>query len=291
MITISNEHLIVACDTLGGELQSIRDASTDLEYLWQGDRAYWGRRALNLFPLVGRLYEKTYTLHGTPYPMQIHGFLPHARMELATIAPDRCRFTLSDSTATWEVYPFSFCFSIEYWLSGCTLQIGFEVENRSPETLYCAMGGHPGFNLPLEEGLRFEDYEIRFPAPCLPQLVEFSPAVLCTGTRTAYPLQEGCRLPLRHSLFDQDAVVLAGTPRCAELSSPRGNHGIRVEYPQMPYVGFWHKPGVEAPFLCIEPWSALPGREGVVEELSLMADLTAVPAGGRFVNRWSITVW
>lgn len=59
----------------------------------------------------------------------------------------------------------------------------------------------------------------------------------------------------------------------------------------MPYVGFWHKPNTEAPFLCIEPWSALPGREGVVEELSRMADLTAVPAGARAANRWSIAVW
>lgn len=291
MTTITNGALTVACDSLGGELQSIRDASTGLEYLWQGDRTYWGRRALNLFPLVGRLYEKTYTLHGRPYEMPLHGFLPHARMELDALAPDRCRFVLRDSAETRRVYPYGFVFTLEYRLSGRALEIGFAVENRSDETLYCAMGGHPGFNLPLEEGLRFEDYEIRFPTPCSPQLVQFSPLVLDTGGREPYPLVEGRRLPLRHSLFTQDAVVLAGAPRCVELSSPRGCHGVRVEYPQMPYVGFWHKPNTEAPFLCIEPWSALPGREGVVEELSRMADLTAVPAGARAANRWSIAVW
>ena len=80
MIQISNQHLIVTMTQEGGTLTSIRDAKTGREYLWQGDPAYWTGQAPNLFPFVGRLYEKTYTLHGKAYPMTIHGFVRHAQM-------------------------------------------------------------------------------------------------------------------------------------------------------------------------------------------------------------------
>ena len=290
MLSIASRELTVRCSVLGGELQSIRDNRTGFEYLWQADRAYWGRRALNLFPFIGRLWEKRYLLDGKSYPMQIHGFLPNALMEQERIAPDRCRFVLRDSAQTYECYPFRFLFAIEYRLRGPRLEITFEVHNRSDRTLFCAMGGHPGFNLPMEDWLYFEDYELRFPEPCSPKLVELSPGVLCTGRRIDYPLLEGRRLPLRHDLFTQDAVVLADAPRQVELCSPRGHVGVRVEYPQMPYVGFWHKPNSDAPYLCIEPWSALPGRDGVVEELKRMADLWTVPPGQTLRNDWAISI-
>ena len=109
--------------------------------------------------------------------------------------------------------------------------------------------------------------------------------------RPAYPLEEGRKLPLRHELFDLDAVVLAGAPRQVTLSSPKGSHGVTVAYPQMPYVGFWHKPQTDAPYVCIEPWSILPGRDNLVEELSQMPDMTTVAPGQTFENRWSITIW
>lgn len=66
---------------------------------------------------------------------------------------------------------------------------------------------------------------------------------------------------------------------------------MRVSWPQMPYVGFWHKPHTDAPFVCIEPWSVLPGREGVVEELEKMADRTKLQPGETRSNDWEIEVW
>ena len=49
----------------------------------------------------------------------------------------------------------------------------------------------------------------------------FSPALQVAPERPAYPLEEGRKLPLRHELFDLDAVVLAGAPRQVTLSSPK----------------------------------------------------------------------
>lgn len=291
MVRIENENLIVGVRETGGALCSIRSRETGIEYLWQGDKAYWGGQAPNLFPFVGRLYEKAYTLRGERYSMNIHGFLPHADMAVESRTNNTCTLLLTDTPETRACYPFAFALRLIYRLDGDTLEIAFQIENRSPETLYCGMGGHPGFNVPLEPGLAFEDYALTFPEPCAPEIVEFSPGVLCTGARTPCTLKDGRTLPLRHSLFTFDAVVLAGAPRQVTLAAEKGRHGVTVSYPQMPYVGFWHKPNTDAPFVCVEPWSVLPGREGVVEELSEMEDMATVSAGESLVNRWSIRAW
>ena len=97
MISISNPYMTVALSPEGGSLTSIRNAQTGREYLWQGDPAYWTGQAPNLFPFVGRLYEKTYTLHGKAYPMTIHGFVRHAQMEVESQAQSACSFLLTDS--------------------------------------------------------------------------------------------------------------------------------------------------------------------------------------------------
>lgn len=290
MIQIANDKLIVTINPVGGTLNSIRDAVTGQEYLWQGDPAYWKGQAPNLFPFVGRLLEERYTLHGVSYPMTRHGFVRSSMMELESQAPDRCCLALQDNEEIRKMYPFTFTFRIVYRLEGDKLNISFQVENRSAETLYCGMGGHPGFNVPMDEGLSFDDYQLTFPEACQPHQVTFTPSLQVAPQRPDYALKEGTTLPLSHDLFDFDAIVLADAPRCVTLSSPKGAHGVTVGYPQMPYVGFWHQPKTDAPYLCIEPWAVLPGRDQV-EELTSLPDVISVPAGSTYANDWFIRIW
>lgn len=56
----------------GAELQSLRFDGR--EYLWQGDPAYWGRRAPILFPIVGKVAGDVLRVDGQSYPMKQHGF-------------------------------------------------------------------------------------------------------------------------------------------------------------------------------------------------------------------------
>jgi galactose mutarotase-like enzyme len=291
MITIQNDQIAVEIKETGGTLHSLRTKENGLEYLWQGDKAYWGGQAPNLFPFVGRLYEKAYTVNGKKYPMGIHGFLSHAEMVVESNDGDGCTLVLTDSEETREIYPYSFMFRMIYKLEGNTVRITFRVENNSAEPMYCGMGGHPGINVPLEPGLKFEDYTLAFPEPCEPKVVEFTPGVLCTGNRLPYELENGTTIRLKHELFCEDAVVIADAPRSVTLSAEKGTHGVTVSYPQMPYVGFWHKPNSDAPYVCIEPWSVLPGRDGIIEDLETMPDMTKIPAGETFENTWSITLW
>ena len=49
LYTISNDKIRVSIDTLGAQMQSIT-AADGTEYLWYGDKTFWGSRATNLFP-------------------------------------------------------------------------------------------------------------------------------------------------------------------------------------------------------------------------------------------------
>ena len=150
------------------------------------------------------------------------------------------------------------------------------------------IGGHPGFRVPVGEGERFEDYCLEFSSPCHPDRVGFTPEVYLSGVDTAYPLEDDCRIRLQHALFDDDAIILKNM--CREITLKSSKHFIRVSYPQMAYLGLWHWPKTDAPYVCIEPWSSLPSRQDVVEEFTCKSDMVQLPSGGVYNNTWTITL-
>ena len=71
---LSNETLTAQFSDMGAELMSLKNNKTGQEYMWHGDKKYWGRRSPILFPMVGRLREGKYTYNGKEYQMPPHGF-------------------------------------------------------------------------------------------------------------------------------------------------------------------------------------------------------------------------
>ncbi len=285
---IGNERLKVAFSTRGGELMSIRGAD-GTEYLWQGDPRYWPDRAPNLFPYVARLTEGKYRLDGREWRLPIHGFVTGSELEIESLGPDCCTLALFSNDETRRMYPFDFAYRIQYALSGNTLAVRYRVDNRSDRTAYFGIGGHPGFRVPISDRLRFEDYFLEFGSECSPLRIGFSDDRFVTGKDTPYPLEDGRILRLRHGLFDDDAVVLSRVPPSVSLRSRLDERMVRVDFPGFRYLGIWHAPGTDAPYVCIEPWYSLPSRKGVVEELSRQPGLARLESGGRFEASFAIT--
>lgn len=289
LITIQNRHLSLSVDTLGAQMMSLRDRE-GCEYLWQGDAKYWADRAPTLFPFIARIYNNTYRYCGKPYHMGIHGFAAQSEFAVAEQGEDYAVFSLAADDATKESYPFDFTFTVTYRLEGSTLAVTYGVRNRSDCTMPFGIGGHPGFNVPFAEGGKFEDYFLEFAIPCRPDRVGFTDELFLSGQDAPYPIGEGRRIPLHHSLFDEDAIVLKNMCRQVTLRGTSTGKYITVAYPQMPYLGIWHWPKTDAPYVCIEPWSSLPARQGVEEEFSCRSDLIQLPAGSTYENRWTITI-
>lgn len=289
LLEIKNEQLALTVDTLGAQMMSLKSAE-GIEYLWQGDPAYWKDRAPVLFPFIGRLTENSYQYHGKRYHMGIHGFAASCDFSVAEHSSNRLELELCSNEATAAQYPFDFIFCIGYSLRGNTLDISYRVQNRDNKTMPFAIGGHPGFNVPLLPGESFEDYELEFSQECQPDRVGFTPQVYLSGQDTPYHLTEGKRIALRHDLFDEDAVILKNMAREVTLRSKVSGRGVRVSYLDMPYLGVWHMPKTDAPYVCVEPWSSLPARQDIVEEFSCKSDLLRLTPKKTCENIWSVTV-
>jgi len=288
--TIKNDYLTVQVNLKGAEIWSVKDVS-GTEYLWQGDPKYWSDRAFNIFPYVARMTEGCYTLHGVKYQMAIHGFTKDSAFEVVEAKADCITLQIKDTEETQKQYPFRFVFRITYSLEGNTLFIKYEVKNQDDHTMYFGLGGHPGFNVPLNPALDFTDYYIEFNEQGTPDRVIFSEDCFVMDGQTApFKLENELRYRLHHDMFDEDAIIMTNMPKQVTLGSDKDDRKVRVTYPDMDYLGIWHMPKTDAPYICIEPWSSLPSRKDVIEELSAQDNLISLDAGKTYVNTWSVEI-
>ena len=286
---IKNDKLQVEILSLGAQMCSIKDAE-GTEYLWQGNPKYWEDMAPNLFPYIARMTDKKYTVYGNTYEMDIHGFAKDTVFEANQISEEHIIFSISDSEETRKQYPFAFVFEVDYRLEGNKLLITYGVKNRDDKTMYFGVGGHPGFNVPIEEGLEFEDYYLEFDTDEDAERVGFSEDCFVTGNNVRYDLTDEKKISLHHNLFDDDAIILTNMSKGVKLTSDKGKKSIHVSYPDMPYLGFWHWPKTDAPYICIEPWSSLPSRKGIVEDLTTQPGLVCLEPGNEYQNQYVIEI-
>ncbi len=290
LYTIRNDQLTVTVNDMGAELWSI--VHRDAEYLWQGDPTYWTGRAYNLFPICGRLTENKYTWKGQTYEMNLHGFARKSLYTMIAQTEDSLTFRLETSEKTLAVYPFDFCLDLTYTLCGTTVKTTFNIVNRGEGEMPCAIGAHPGFNLPLGGEGCFEDYRLEF--ACKKDAVrQFVLSETCYMTRETVPfahIEDGKIIRLRHDLFDHDAFFLENVCKTVTLCSDKSDRAVTVSYPDMQFLGVWHAPKTEAPYVCIEPWYSLPAYDGEIDDLATKRDMRHLNPGEVWNSSFTITV-
>ena len=286
---IDNESIKVTFSEKGGEMQSIINKSNGLEYLWQGNPEFWAGRAYNLFPICGRLTEGKYTYRGKEYEMNLHGFLRNTVMTVTKKEKDSITFTISSDETSLAQYPFEFIFNLTYTIDGGKISTVFEVKNIGENVMYYAVGGHPGFNVPLCEGEKFDDYYLEF-ACVKPMERIITTPLFNTGKIEAYPMTDGKIIELSHSLFDNDARFFTNMCKKVTLKSKKSDVFVRLEYPNMTNLGIWHKPETEAPYVCIEPWSSLPSYDGKIDDIETKYEMTALEPNETKVSGFDIII-
>lgn len=289
MIELKNAVLRAQVSEKGAELCALSGAD-GTEYLWQGDPALWARHAPVLFPHVGRLPGGCYTWRGGTYRLPLHGFAKESAFAVEARTQTSVALTLCDDAATRAQYPFAFLLRVEYALAGESLCVCFTVENRGDGPMPFGLGAHPGFRVPLREGLKLSDYALRFGAPCRPLQHLLRDDCLMSGETAPFPLQDASTLRLAPGLFDRDAIVLSGMARCVTLCAAYDRRMVEVSFPDAPYLALWQPPHTCAPFLCIEPWLSLPAPGGAAANWSELPTLVHLMPGEQRQFRWSVTV-
>ena len=285
--TIASGALRAVVSDRGAELLRLIQTKSGRELLWSGNPAYWAEHAPVLFPMIGRCREDRYLVNGESYTMGLHGFSRESIFACTKKETGAIELTMTDTPQTRACYPFSFCFTVRYALEGAALHVTYRTENRGKATMYFAVGGHPGFSLPLGEGVPFDRHFAAFSGQ--PEEVVIAPKCMRTGETRPFPLENGT-LRLQHSLFDQSARILQNAGDTVRLAAEGGAYALEIRTERMPYLGLWHTLSTDAPFVCIEPWSSLPGAYGAVEDISQRPDLIALTPGQTDERGWRVTV-
>ncbi len=288
--SIENEHLKISVNTQGAELYSLFSKKTNVEYLWQGNPDFWTGRAYNLFPFIGRMVEFRFNYDGNSYPSRAHGLARYFPFVLESQTESSLVFLFKDNEETHKEYPFDFEMRVFFILEGAKLTTRYEVTNTDARTLICAFGGHPGINVPFGKG-EFEDYYLEFSEKTAVKQQLLAEGVgFMQDKAVPYPLVDGVKLPLRHDLFANDAVILENTSGCVHLKSSKDSCYVTMHFEDYPFIGFWHVNKEGAPYVCLEPWSALPAVNGKVVDLETKPHMTHVPAGEKASKLFTLEI-
>lgn len=290
LITLKNELLTVSISTKGAELQSIKRTDEGLEYLWQGDPAFWGRKAPVLFPIVGRLKNDEYRYNGKTYALNQHGFARDSDFQVEEQTETTVRLTTTSSLQTKEHYPFDFQLSLTYTLKKNTVNVSYFVKNTDEsEVMYFSIGGHPGFNVPLTNNTTFEDYYLAFlPRRSRRQIPLVGPYLDLESTTLA---QTNTEIDLKRALFDNDALIYETKGKNVfSINSEKTTHSVSITFEGFPYTGIWSPPKKEAPFVCIEPWYGIADSSEFTGELNDKLGIQQLEGAESFSANYTISL-
>ena len=270
---IKNEFLTVKVESFGAEVISALGVD-GFEYIYSGKT--WSGHAPVLFPLCGRIKDERYTHLGKEYSMKLHGLAKYYEFSLKEKTEDSVTFLFASSDATREQYPFEFNFTVRYALEGKSLIAVFTVENLSGEPLPYMVGWHPGFN--YDPSAAHEDFYLDFGDAEL-RLHPVINRAFIAGDTVPFATEGGKYKINDDELDDYDTLVLENTNYTVKFASDAAPHGVRLSWSEnIPNFCVWRAPFNKAPYLCLEPWSNLPGDGSVPEDFSVR-DMIRIPEG------------
>ncbi len=289
MVTIENDLLKVSIHPKGAELRSVYNKQTKLEHIWNGDPAFWAKSSPVLFPIVGTLKENTYYYEEAPYTLSRHGFARDMEFEVTGQTATSVVFTLVDTAATREKFPFRFRFDMVYRVIGNKLELTYQVHNRTEQNMYFSVGGHPAFSLPLVAGTVYTDYYLEFNKTENAGRWPISKDGLIE-LFTIPLLDNSNKLSLNKELFYKDAIVFKNLHSSSvKLLSPKTEHGLELDFTGFPYLGIWA--AKDADFICIEPWCGIADSTDSNQQLAGKEGINHLAPQSLFERSWSLTAF
>ncbi|MBQ0070727.1 MAG: hypothetical protein KBS81_02535 [Spirochaetales bacterium] len=248
LVTLQNGSTEMTISTLGAEPQSL--VYEGREYIWNGDKEYWFRRAPLLFPMIGPTKDNKIEVKGKVYDMPNNGFARDTEFSLVETGKDYAVFTLEDTEESKaKYYPYGFILKVTYTLLPDGYRASAEITAK--DDLWYTFGWHPAFSLDCNgKGTDFESYTVNFEKE------------ECIGKRTPIngvfqysepDFLKGDTLDLKREEMDPGAFIFEGlNSKKVTLTSSEGEHGVTVDIGDMPILTLWTCTK-HAQYLCIEP--------------------------------------
>lgn len=267
--TIENELLRASVSEDGAELKHIVYLPKQCELLWQPNEKIWSGQSPILFPIVGRLWQDRYSVGATEFSLPKHGFARKSRFEMTEATSDMLNFTLTSNEKIKKQYPFDFRLDVSFRLQEKCLKVAYRVQNVGEDTLYFAIGGHPGFRCQMGDQILFEQSERLVTARMDTDgyLENRQEEISADGTITITP----------ESFLGDAYMFYRLKSDYVTLKKQDTSPDIRVRFGDAAYLGIWAKPG--APYVCIEPWTGINDFRGRTGQLSEKADMLSLSAG------------
>lgn len=293
METISNHHLQATFSSVGAETQSLCDAATGREYIWQADRRWWGRHSPLLFPITGGLWNGTARFDGRTASIPKHGFALRREWRVDEKGSDHIVFLLRPLPEEAAAYPYDYSLRVRYSLRERTLRADFSVENHGDRPMFFQIGGHPGINLPdFDEAHAIDGYLRLHGTPRhVLRAGEQGCVVMDHGRPATFPLPalEDGLIPLGVNTFAHEALIIEGQVTTAEVLDRARRPFVRVES-TAPVWLFWSMQGVHSPYVCCEPWYGLPDHQGFEGDFSARPHVQQAAPGETWHGGYSLEV-
>lgn len=286
---ITNGELSAEIDSFGSQLISLKKGG--VEYIWQRDPEFWDECAPILFPTIGRPKDDVLTIDGKDYPMPGHGFIRISELSLIDKTPDSVTYMLSDNDMTRELYPWSFKFYSKFIIRDGKLVNELTVENTDSCEIYFSLGGHPAFNVPMFEGEKFTDYKLEFEKEEVLESNIVADPVCILSQEKELILSEGRELPIKRSLFHNDAMIFERIQSdWVKLINGEGK-GVKFYYKDFPTLAVWTRgEPSEAPFVCLEPWIGMAVRDNETGDIKDKYDIRCLKPEEKFTAEFSIEI-
>ncbi|WP_099974749.1 aldose 1-epimerase family protein [Lactobacillus terrae] len=249
---IKNDFLTANINSLGAEVYSVKNES-GTEFIWQAEQDVWGRHAPILFPIVGRLKDDYYKVDGNDYQMGQHGFARDREFEVTSQTETMLEFTLEYDDESLTSYHYKFSLKVVYQLIKDSLQISYLVDSlESEKIMNFSVGAHPGFNIPFDNQLEYEDYQIKLEPQETLNRIPLKESNIDLSKEFSVDNQNE---HLTHDLFKNDAIIYRlNNPLVISISSEQSEHSITLDTGNAKFVGLWSQYPSEGNFVCIEPW-------------------------------------
>ena len=253
--TISDGKYTAKINSVGAEL--ISAVCDGFDIMW-GGKEFWLKHAPLLFPVCGRLKDKTYTVGGEVYHMDIHGFINLRSFELVEKTDTKIVLKDSSDAETRALYPFDYTFVAEYELSGGRVICKTKVTNDSQKTMPFMFGWHHAFAFPDTVKV-LEDFTFDFGKASLVNYpgksVKNKKLDLPTPAPEEITLKDGKYKLNTEILYDTDTVVLSNMGTNVTMTDGK-DYTLKLSWSEnLKYLCMWKYPDNAARYICLEPWS------------------------------------